>query len=415
MPTPDSAKAKKKFALSWGHLRSSTTYKTAGLAVAALVIFFAGVGVGNGSIFLHGVSNDANKNLPNTLDYGTVTQVYNLLKTHYDGKLDATKLLDGMKIGLASATGDPYTQYFSKDEAQKFNEELSGSFTGIGAELSLDADGNLIVQTPIKGFPAEKAGLRAQDIIVSIDGTTTSGMSVDKAVSLIRGPKDTKVALRILRDKKADLTFTITRDQITVPSVNWQMLDGGVGYIAVTQFNEDTTNLMNQAGRDLKDQGAKSILLDLRGNPGGLLSAAVDMAKMWLPQGKTIVQEKRGGTVTDSYTSDGGGLFNGMKTAVLIDAGSASAAEIVSGALRDNNVATLFGVKSFGKGSVQQIQNLPDGTEIKITVARWYRPNGQNIDKKGISPDHEVKMTDDDYKQKLDPQKDAALSFLQNQ
>ena len=396
--------------------KAPKVFKTIGLVVTALIIFLAGVGVGNGKIFLSSTgTNSANKELPENLDYATVEQVYDLLKTHYDGKLDQTKLLDGLKSGLASATGDPYTQYFSKEDAKAFNEQLSGSFTGIGAQLGQDADGNLLVIAPIDDSPASKAGIRPKDIIVSINGTSTSGMSVDKAVSMIRGKKDTKVTLRILRDKSQDLSFTITRDDINVPSVKWEMTDDNIGVITISQFGDDTTDLMNQAGRDLKTKGAKKILLDLRGNPGGLLTAAVSVSEMWLPQNKTIVQEKRGGVVTDTYTSEGGGLFTGLPTAILIDAGSASASEIVSGALRDNNVATLFGEKSYGKGSVQEIQNLPNGSEVKITVARWYRPNGQNIDKKGIKPDTEVKMTDDDYKNGRDPQKDAAIDYLQKQ
>jgi carboxyl-terminal processing protease len=396
--------------------KAPKVFKTVGLVVVALTIFLAGIGVGNGSIFLSSSSsNKANKDLPEDLNYATVEQVYDLLKTHYDGKLDNAKLLDGLKSGLSSATGDPYTQYFSKEDAKAFNDQLNGSFTGIGAQLGQDADGNLLVIAPIDDSPASKAGLRPQDIIASINGTSTSGMSVDKAVSMIRGKKDTKVTLRILRNKSEDINVTITRADINVPSVKWEMLDDNIGFITVSQFGDDTTDLMNQAGLALKDKGAKKILLDLRGNPGGLLTAAVSMSDMWLPQNKTIVQEKRGGVVTDTYNSDGGGLFNGLPTAILIDAGSASASEIVSGALRDNNAATLFGEKSYGKGSVQEIQNLPNGSEIKITVARWYRPNGQNIDKKGIKPDHEVKMTDDDYKNKRDPQKDAALDFLQKQ
>jgi len=394
-------------------LKRQKYLKTAGLAMVALVIFMAGVGVGNGKIFLQSMTpNSDNKNLPENLDYSSIEQVYDLLKTHYDGKLDQTKLLDGLKSGLASSMGDPYTQYFSKTEAQDFNNELSGSFTGIGAELGQDSDGNLIIQTPIKGFPAEKAGLRPQDIIVSINGDSTNGMTIDKAVSLIRGKENTKVTLRILRDKKDDLNFTINRAKITVPSVKWEMLDGNVGYITVSQFSEDTTDLMSKAGADLIDQGAKSILLDLRGNPGGLLTAAVDMSNMWLPKGKVIVQEKRGGVVTDTYTANGGGMFSNMPTAILINAGSASAAEIVSGALRDNNAATLFGEKSFGKGSVQQIQNLPNGSEIKITVARWYRPNGQNINKKGSTPDETVKISDADAKAGKDTQLQAAQAYL---
>ncbi|HEU4914025.1 MAG TPA: S41 family peptidase [Candidatus Saccharimonadales bacterium] len=386
--------------------------KPVALVVVAVAIFGAGVGFGNGSIQLGSPAEHANKDLPADLEYESVEQVYDLLKSNYDGRLDATKLLDGLKHGLAEAAGDPYTAYFSKDEAKEFNDQLNGSFTGIGAELGQDADSNLIIVSPIDGFPASKAGLRPQDIIVSINGTSTNGMSVDKAVSLIRGKADTKVTLRILRDKTEDLSFTITRAAITIPSVKWELLDGQVGLITVSQFGEDTVSLMNEAGLELKDQGATSILLDLRGNPGGLLSSAVNMSDMWLPKGKTIVQEKRGGVVTETYASAGGGLFNGMPTAVLINAGSASASEIVAGALRDNGAATLFGEKSYGKGSVQEIRELPNGTEIKITVARWYRPNGQNIDKKGIKPDHEIKMTDDDYKNDRDPQKDAAIDFL---
>ncbi|HET8670407.1 MAG TPA: S41 family peptidase, partial [Candidatus Saccharimonadales bacterium] len=202
------------------------------------------------------------------------------------------------------------------------------------------------------------------------------------------------------------------RDEIRLPSIKWELLDGRVGYVIVSRFSEDTTALMNQAALELKDKGAESILLDLRSNPGGMLSAAIDMANMWLPENRIIVQEKRGGVVAETYNSDGGAVLGGLPTAVLINGGSASASEIVAGALRDNNVATIFGEKSFGKGSIQQLIKLSNGDEVKVTVARWYRPNGQNIDKKGIKPDREVKMSDEDYEQKRDPQKDAALTFL---
>ncbi len=390
-------------------------FKTAGLGVVATLIFMFGVGVGNGQILFGSTVDSVNKDLPEDLNYASVERVYDLLRTNYDGKLDATKLIDGLKSGLAAAAGDPYTQYLSKDEAKKFNEELSGSFTGIGAQLGQDENNNIVIIAPIEGFPASKAGVRPQDIIVSIDSVSTTGMSIDKAVARIRGPKDTKVQLRILRNNKEDLTLSIMRDDIKVASVKWELLDGNVGYIDVSQFSEDTTLLMGEAARDLKAKGATSILLDLRGNPGGLLTSAIDMSNIWLPKGKIIVQEKRGGVVTSTHTAVGDGVFIGVPTAVLIDAGSASASEIVAGALQDNEAATLYGEKSFGKGSVQQIQELPNGSEVKVTVARWYRPNGQNIDKKGITPGQEVKLSEDDYKQKRDPQKDAALSFLKSQ
>jgi carboxyl-terminal processing protease len=389
--------------------------KLAGISFAALFIFLFGIGIGRGNILFGSPANSANKELPEDLDYSSVEQLYDLLKVNYDGKLDMTKLLDGLKFGLATATGDPYTQYLNEKEAREFNEELNGSFTGIGAELGKDEAGNLIIVAPIDGFPADKAGLRPKDIIVAIGGKSTTGMTIDEAVTRIRGEKGTKVTLRILRNKEEDLSFTITRDQIKIASVKWEVANGNVGYIRVNQFNEDTTELMNKAASELQQKDVDSILLDLRGNPGGLLSAAIDMSSMWLGDGQTILQEKRGGVVVETYTAQGDGVFKGMPTAVLIDAGSASASEIVAGALKDNKAVTLFGEKSFGKGSVQELQMLPGGSELKVTIARWHRPNGQNIDKKGIKPDHEVKMTDDDYQNDRDPQKDSALTFLKDQ
>lgn len=395
---------------------SARTFVKGGIiGLVGVAIFLFGMGVGNKTISFGSASQlTANKDSPADLDYTNVEAIYDIIRDNYDGKIDSQKIYDGLKAGLAKAAGDPYTEYFNPEQAKSFDNELNGSFTGIGAELGEDEKGNLIIVSPIDGFPASKAGLRPQDMIVSIDTTSTNDMTIDEAVSRIRGEKGTKVTLRIFRNKTEDLSFTIERDAIKIPSVKWELLDGGVGSIRVNQFGPDTTQLMQQAAKELKEKGAKSVLLDLRGNPGGLLSAAVEMSSLWLPEGKNVLQEKRGGLVVENYTSTGqaGSPFNGMKTIVLVNAGSASASEIVAGALRDNNAATIYGEKSYGKGSVQEIRNLPGGGEIKITVARWYRPNGENIDKKGIKPDTEIKMTDEDYKQKRDPQKDSALEFL---
>jgi len=401
-------------------IKTKKIFRGVGLGLIALLIFLLGIGIGKGRVVFGGSEGTSvsNKSLPGKLDYATVDQVYNLLKTNYDGELDQSKLVDGLKSGLAKATGDPYTTYFSKTEAKSFDEQLSGSFTGIGAQLGQDASGTIQVVSPVDGFPASKAGIRSQDLIISINGQSTSGMSVDEAVTKIRGAKGTKVSLQIVRSKSENLSFTITRDDITIPSVKWQIINDNVGYIQVSQFSDDTSELVKKAANELKDKGAKSILLDLRDNPGGLLDAAVDMSSLWLPSDKTVLQEKRGRTVVHTYKSNTPAstppLLKDMPTVVMVNAGSASAAEIVAGALRDNNVATILGVKSYGKGSVQEIHKLPNGSEIKITVARWYRPNGQNIDKKGINPDQEVKMSDDDYKQNKDPQKDAAIEYLQS-
>lgn len=394
--------------------RVSRGVKVGGVAVLMLVVFALGIGVGNGSLVISGVASQ-NGQLPNSLDYSSVNQLYQAIKTNYDGKLTEQQLLDGMKTGLAEATGDPYTEYFNAKDAKDFNAQLQGSFTGVGAELGQDGDKNLIVVAPIDGSPAAKAGLRAQDIIVKIDGKSTAGMSIDDAVKKIRGEKDTKVTLDIIRNKSEAISLTITRADIKVPSVTSKILDDNIGYLQITQFSDDTASLAQKAAQNFKDNNVKGVILDMRDNPGGLLDAAVHVSSLWLPEGKTILQEKRGGKVITTYKAEGNDILNGIPTTVLINSGSASAAEITAGALGDNKVATLIGEKSYGKGSVQQIQELQGGAEVKVTVARWYRPNGQNIDKKGIKPDQTVKMTDDDYKNGTDPQKDAAIAKLQGQ
>lgn len=387
--------------------------KIISVSAVGVVVFFFGVGVGNGNIVFGSPTEQVSKELPQNLDYSSIEHIYDLLKSNYDGKLETPKLLEGLKQGLAKATGDPYTQFFNQQDAKEFDEELSGSFTGIGAELGENQDGNLIIVAPIEGFPASKAGVRPQDIIVSIDDTPTNGMTISEAVKRIRGPKDTTVKLRLLRNKSDDLSLTIKRDDIKIPSVAWSVTDDQTGYIKVSQFGQDTNDLMLGAAADFKEKGVKRVVLDLRSNPGGLLTTAVDMSSMWLPRGKTVLQEKRSGVVSDTYTSQTNDpVFKDMPTVVLINAGSASASEIVAGALRDNNVATIVGEKSYGKGSVQELRDLPGGSKIKITVARWYRPNGQNIDKKGITPDTEVKLSEADYKQNKDPQKDAAMDIV---
>lgn len=386
--------------------------KIAGMAGLVIIIFVTGVGVGSGAIEFGSSANTNNKSLPDDLDYSSVERLYDTLKGNYDGNLDSQKLLDGIKAGLVQASGDPYTVYLNTKDAEAFNNQLSGTFTGIGAELGKDASGNLIIVAPIAGFPAAKAGLRPQDIIVGIGDKDTAGLSVEEAVTKIRGPKGTQVKLHVGRDKKQELYFTITREDIKVPSVKSEILDGNIGYLQITQFSDDTSDLARKAAQEFKDKGVKGVVLDLRGDPGGLVDAAVNVTSLWLPKGKTVLQEKRGGLVVSTDVATGDNILAGVPTAVLIDAGSASASEITAGALKDNNAATLFGVKSFGKGSVQQIQQLVGGGELKVTIARWYRPNGQNIDKKGITPDTEVKRTDDDYKNNLDPQKDAAANFL---
>lgn len=386
--------------------------KIFGTLAGVLVVFIAGYAVGNGNVHLWGGKGIVQNRIPSNLDYSSVDAVYTILKNDYDGNLNSTKLIDGAKAGLVAATGDPYTEYFDPAAAKDFNNQLAGSITGIGAELGTDSDNNIVIVSPLSGYPAEKAGLKPKDIIAAVDNQSTQGMSVDAVVRKIRGQEGTKVTLTVVRGDQKPFEITITRQKITIPSVKYQE-DGNIGYLKISQFSNDTVDLAQKAAKEFKSKGVKGVVLDLRGDPGGYLNAAVGVSSMWLDKGKTVVQERRGGQVVSTEDATGGNLLAGLPTIVLIDGGSASASEITAGALHDNGVAQLIGVKSFGKGSVQQVENLPDGSELKVTIARWYTPKGKNIDKQGINPDVTVQFTDQDAAAGKDPQKDKAYSLLQ--
>ncbi len=381
---------------------------------AAVVIFVAGVGFGNGTLNLNMRSGPAPvaSGLPATQNYSSLDDVYQALKDNYNGQLTEQQLIDGMKHGLAEATKDPYTVYFTAREAKDFNDQLNNSFAGIGARLSKDSDGNLIIGEAIAGFPAAKAGLLKNDIIIEVNGEQTSTLTLDDAIAKIRGPVGSQVKLKIVRDKSQTLDFTITRETINLPSVTTKILSGNIGYVEIGSFSSDTSSLMQKAAQQFKDAGVKGVIVDLRNDPGGLLEAAVNVSSLWLPSGTNVLQERRGSTVTQSYSSVGNDILHGIPTVVLINEGSASAAEITAGALHDNKAAYLIGTKSYGKGVVQQLINLSDGGQLKVTVASWYRPDGQNINHKGITPDKIVKISDADAKAAKDPQLEAALAYL---
>ena len=380
-----------------------------------VIVYLLGVNVGNGNIGL-GTGKPLNEQLNSKIDYSSVNQLYELLRNNYDGKLNNSQVLDGLKTGLANSTNDPYTEYFSPSQTTDFNNQLNESFSGIGAEMGKNDNNQIIIVSPISGFPADKAGLHAKDIITAINGESTSAMSVDTAVGKIRGPANTNVKLDIIRGGNQQLTFNIKREKITLPSVKSKTLDGNIGYISINQFTQDTNNLATKAAQQFKSQNVKGIVLDLRGNPGGLVDAAVGVCNLWLKSGQMIMQEKKGNQVINTYTADGANnILNGIPTVVLVDGGSASASEITAGALHDNNAATIVGEKSFGKGVVQQIFNLSGGAEAKITVAKWYRPNGKNIQHVGITPDKNVTNTKDQVSAGTDSQLDTAKQILQNQ
>lgn len=379
---------------------------------AGFLIFALGVNVGNGRIgFDKSQSVATNNQLPADLEYESVEAIYDKLRESYDGKLDHQQLLDGIKQGLAKASGDPYTEYFNTKDAKEFNNELNGSFTGIGAELGKNAADNVEIISPIAGFPAEKAGLRAKDVIAEINGESAVGITVTEAVSKIRGEAGTKVKLKVIRDNKQELDFEITRAQITIPSVKHEIVDG-VGVLTISRFGPDTAQLAREAAQSFKQANVRGVILDLRGDPGGLLDAAVSVSSLWLDRNQTVLQEKRDGKVIKTLKATGNPILNGVKTVVLINEGSASASEITAGALRDNKAATLIGTKTYGKGSVQQIEPLRDGSILKVTSAHWFTPSGKGIDKNGLEPDQKVERSEDDFKNNRDPQKDAAFQAL---
>lgn len=349
--------------------------------------------------------------LSKDINFNLFWQVWNLAKKNYVHQpVQDTKLFYGALSGVVSSLGDPYSVFFDPETAQKFKQDLEGTFSGIGAELGIKGN-QLTIIAPLPGTPAEKAGLKAGDKILAIDGKDTTDMALDYAVSIIRGEKGTDVTLTVWREgweKSRD--FKITRDQIEVASVKWEMKKD-IAYIEITNFNEDTSAKFNQAVTELIAQNPKGFILDLRNNPGGFLDTAVEVAGEWI-DGNVVVIEQTDDGQKNELRSSGLARLENLKTVVLINQGSASASEIVAGALQDYGKATLVGETTFGKGSVQNLETLPDGSAVKITVALWLTPKGRQIDKAGIAPDTEVPLTEEDYNANRDPQLDKAIELL---
>lgn len=314
--------------------------------------------------------------------------------------------------GLTAAYGDPYTTFFPPKDSKDFNDEVRGDFGGIGAEIGIKDD-VLSVIAPLKGTPAERAGLKAGDAILKIDKKFTAGMTVEDAIAIIRGPKGTKVTLTIKQNGDTK-DVSIERDTINIPTIDTKLRDDGVFVISLYNFSSNSATLFRGALREFILSGSDKLVLDLRNNPGGYLEAATDMASFFLPTGKTIVTEDSGSKAPQkSDRSKGYDVFTDkLKMVILLNGGSASASEILAGALHDHGIAKLVGEKSYGKGSVQELLDVTPETSIKVTVARWLTPKGNWISGKGITPDFVVPLTKKDYDKKLDPQMDKAVAIL---
>lgn len=346
------------------------------------------------------------------LDLASVQKTYRQLHANFDGTLDTQALIDGASRGLVAAAGDQYTVFMDAKEAKAFNDDLTGDIGGgIGAEIGVRNDQPTIVRV-LENNPAKGAGLLAGDVITQVNGESMLGKSSSDAANKIRGEVGTTVKIVVLRNKESK-TFTVTRAAVSNPSV-YSSVEEGIGRLTISRFDNETSQLARTAAQGFKKQQVKGVVVDLRGNGGGYLAAAQDVAGLWLDN-KVVVSERVGGTVVEELKSGGSPLLAGVPTVILVDGGSASASEIVAGALQDHGAATLVGEKTFGKGSVQKVLDLGAGTQLKVTIARWYTPKGKNITKEGIEPNEKVAISFDEINAGKDPQLDAALRVVRGE
>jgi len=345
-------------------------------------------------------------------------KVWNLIDQKYP---DAEKIGDQERVwgavkGLAGSLDDPYTSFFPPEEAKDFEDSLNGEFEGVGMEIGIK-DKIITVIAPLKDTPAYKAGIKAGDKILKIDENITDSMSVEKAVSLIRGPKDTTVNLTIFRETdKKPREISITRDRIVIPTLDTKLRSDGIFVISLYNFSGNSSVLFQSALEEFIKSGSDKLILDLRGNPGGYLDTAINMASWFLPSGKIVVTEDYGTLGKEKvHRSSGYDIFTDqLKMVVLVDGGSASASEILAGALSEHGVAKLVGEQTFGKGSVQELIDVTDDTALKITIAQWLTPNGISISKEGLKPDYEVEITEKDLETDRDPQMEKAMEIIKN-
>ena len=376
------------------------------LVIVAIVSFVAGAR--SDALFANVSSVFGVRTSNKTIDLSSVQKTYQELIANYDGKLDTQKLIYGANRGLVEAAGDPHTAYMDPDETKEFDKSLSGQIGGgIGAEIGLRNNKPTIIK-PLEDSPAQKAGIKAGEVIVKVNDEASSDWSVEKVVSKIRGEVGTSVKLTLLSGGQTR-EVSVVRQNIVSPAVESE-IDGEIGILKVNRFGDDTVSLSRKYASEFVEKGVKKVILDLRNNPGGTVGAAQGLLGIWLDN-QIAMTERRGSEIVKTLRTTGAPILGNIKTVVLINGNSASASEITAGALREYGKATLVGQKSYGKGSVQIVLGLPGGSQMKVTEARWYTPKGKNIDKTGIEPDVKVDLSSDDVNNNVDPQMDKAKSL----
>jgi carboxyl-terminal processing protease len=357
-----------------------------------------------------------------TVNLDEFWRVWNLLEEKFvtastTQQISAEERLQGAINGLVDAYSDPYTVYLPPADAERFEEDISGNFSGVGMEVGM-RDGLITIISPLPGTPAERSGLLSGDVIVKIDDVSTENMRIDEAVRLIRGEKGSIVTFSIFREGDTEFrTIDVTRDNIDIPTVKTER-NGDTFIIALYSFNAVSESKMQEAINEFVASKATTLVIDLRGNPGGFMQSAVDIGSFFLPAGKVVVREQTGEGGEDKvFRSRNRQVreFTPQNLIVLVDNGSASASEILAGALKDHGVATVIGTPTFGKGSVQELVELGDGSSLKVTIARWFTPNGVSISDGGLQPDILISRTPAHREAGVDPQKEAALKFLKGE
>lgn len=383
------------------HKTLSKIYGLVALVIGLIAIsFVAGLYVGDiNREEVKDVNSPVIEGEVEAVDLELFWEVWNLLDEKYvSSKATTTDMISkedrlyGAISGLTDSYGDPYTVFFPPKEAEFFEESVNGNFEGVGMEVGME-EGTLIVVAPLKNSPAENAGIEAGDRILEVDGKSVNGFSVEEVVNIIRGEKGTIVTLTVRRDGISEsFEVPITRDNIIIPAIDTELTDQGVFVIHLYNFSAQSTLEFREALREFIKSRTDKLVIDLRGNPGGYLQAAIDMASWFLPEGAPVVVEEFGGDEPDQvHRSKGYNIFNDkLKLAILINKGSASASEILAGALSEERGAVLIGSNTFGKGSVQELVSLDNGTSLKVTIARWFTPNGKSISEGGLSPDYSI-------------------------